>query len=222
VRWIGLALWCLLVGSASAADPDEAAIDAAEQHSQKGLEHYNAERYPEAVREMLAAYQAVPDAALLYNIARIYQTMQEPDLAVEYFHRFVKSPDAAPDTVQRALAYLTELREQEVAPVVAPAPVESAQPLAVARSPAVNWQVVPVIVGASGLATGVVAGLLAASAQATYLDADVDYDERLLAQDRGRKLALWADVGWTFSALGSGIYWAATPRGTQVSIGRRW
>jgi tetratricopeptide (TPR) repeat protein len=215
-------LWCLLVGSASAADPDEAAIDAAELHSQKGLEHYNEERYPEAVREMLAAYQAVPDAALLYNIARIYQTMQEPDLAVEYFYRFVKSPDADPDTVQKALAYLAALREQAAALVAAPASVEPVRPVAVARVPSVNWQVVPLIVGASGLATGVVAGLLAASAQATYLDADVDYDERLLAQGRGRKLALWADVGWTFSALGSGMYWAVSPRATQVSIGSRW
>ena len=215
-------MWCLLVGSASAADPDEAAIEAAELHSQKGLEHYNAKRYPEAVREMLAAYQAVPDAALLYNIARIYQTMQESDLAVEYFHRFVKSPDADPDTVQKALDHLVDLREQPARPVQAPTTIEAAQPIAATPVPIGNWRKVPLIVGAGGMATGVVAGLLAASARATYLDVDIDYSERLVAQDRGRKLALWADVGWTFSALGSGIYWVARPRGAQVSIEGRW
>ena len=215
-------MWCLLAGSAEAADPDEAAIEAAELHSQKGLEHYNAERYPEAVREMLAAYQAVPDAALLYNIARIYQTMQEPDLAVAYFHRFVKSPDADPDTVQKALAHLADLREQPAKSAPAPVAIEAVQPVVATPVPLRNWQRAPLIVGAGGLVTGVVAGLLAVSARATYLDVDVDYMERLDAQERGRKLAMWADVGWTFSALGSGIYWVASPRGTQVAFEGRW
>ena len=203
-------------------------------HSQKGLEYYNAERYPEAVREMLAAYQAVPDAALLYNIARIYQTMEETDLAVEYFYRFVKSTDADPDTVQKALDYLAELRAQptvkvespEVAPAPAPAAVvqQPVEPLVAAPDPVPTRRLaaLPLAVGVGGLATGVVAGVLAASARATYLDTELDYAERLLAQERGRGMALVSDVGWTLTAVGVGWHFLGRPTGAQVSFGGRW
>ena len=201
-------------------------------HSQKGLDYYNAERYPEAVREMLAAYRAVPDAALLYNIARIYQTMDETDLAVEYFYRFVKSTDADPDTVQKALDYLAELRAQpavkvetpELAPAPAPAVQPSVEPLVAAPAavPTRRFGALPLAVGAGGLATGVVAGVLAASARATYLDADLDYEERLLAQERGRSIALVSDVGWTLTVFGLGWHFVGRPTGAQVSFGGRW
>ena len=79
VRLLGCIALFLCCRLAHGQTYDESAIEKAENHSRLGVEHYQAGRYAEAIREMLAAYQAVPDAALHYNVARIYQ-------AVSYRH----------------------------------------------------------------------------------------------------------------------------------------
>jgi tetratricopeptide (TPR) repeat protein len=236
-------LGLLLGGAATAAEPatrdaqapetaaaaPETAVEAAERHNQLGLEHYHAKRYPEAVGEMLAAYRAVPDAALLYNIARIYQTIGEKDLAISYFHRFVKSPDAEPATVEKAVARLAELRSpaSPVVPVLETArpSVQSTAPLveAPAAEPVSIWRRGSFAVGAVGVVTAVVTGGLAAAEHGKYLDSELGYDERLAAQARGERLVLWSDLSWVLAVVGGGgAVWAGTSNGVGMRIGVRW
>ena len=80
------------VAAQESAAPPTAPDQRAETHSRRGVELYAQGKLPEAVREMLKAYEYAPEPGLLYNIARIYQKMGERDLAQHYFKQFVKQP----------------------------------------------------------------------------------------------------------------------------------
>ena len=100
------------VAAQESAAPPTAPDQRAETHSRRGVELYAQGKLPEAVREMLKAYEYAPEPGLLYNIARIYQKMGEPQLALDFFSRFVKEPTADPDRVQKALGHMTTLRQE--------------------------------------------------------------------------------------------------------------
>ena len=103
----------VFVTSAFANSPTKEAAALAEKHSRQGVEHYQAGRYPEAVAEMLSAYQAVPDPDLLYNIARIYEKLSEFEIAISYYQRFVVSDGADPERVKKALEHVQRLKKEE-------------------------------------------------------------------------------------------------------------
>ncbi|HCP46616.1 MAG TPA: hypothetical protein DIU15_11260 [Deltaproteobacteria bacterium] len=108
---LAIGLLCSLPSSSAWAEELGAAA-AAEAANQRGLEAYAEGRYPEAVEAMLEAYQHFPDPALLFNVARIYEAMDEPALALSTYERFVQDPEADPDTVRRALEALSTLRDE--------------------------------------------------------------------------------------------------------------
>ena len=207
-----------VAGPAMADSPDaDPATQAAtaEEHSLRGVELYQAGKLPEAVTEMLKAYELAPEAGLLYNIARIYHKMDQTDLAQHYYKEFVKDPGADPDRVAKALAHLGTLEKQAAAaarPAVAPASAPTQAPTVVRASSessgggglqAAAW--VTLGVSAATLITGGLLGGLALSAAGDVSDSNASYDDKLHAQDSAKSLALGADV-----TLGIGAALAAT------------
>jgi hypothetical protein len=76
-----------------------------------------AEAYASAAYEQ--ALSVAPNAALvLYNIARIYDVgLHSRGLAIDYYHRFIAAPGAAPEHIVNARARIAELEAAERAAV---------------------------------------------------------------------------------------------------------
>ena len=203
-----------------AATPETEA--SAEEHSRRGVEFYAEGKLPEAVREMLKAYELAPEPGLLYNIARIYQKMGQRDLATPYLKEFVTQPGADPDTVQKALQHLEALKrapaasmpravppppapEPEPTPEPAPAPTEPGPAPAPAESSSIDllgW----ITLGTGG-ATLIVAGVLgglALSADGVVNDLNADTADRAAAQQDVEDFGLGADI-----CIGVGVAAAA-------------
>ncbi len=190
--------------------------NSAEEHSRRGVEFYAAGKLPEAVREMLKAYELAPEPGLLYNIARIYQKMGERDLAMHYFKKFVTLDGADPDRVQKALQHLEELKNARPAPTVSsplpePTVVESPPHAAVKVAPeaskmsadGIGWTLVSV--GGAVVAAGAVLGVLALDSAAELDDPILLVDEKIAVQQSAQNMALGADI-----ALITGTAVAAT------------
>jgi len=189
----------------------------AEEHSRLGVEYYQQGLYKEAVREMMLAYEAVPDATLLYNVARIYQKMEQPDLATGFFKRFVAHEGADPDTVKDALGHMesiargessaksnaTEVQNldpvqaEEVPPVASVEEPAEVLPAVAVRRPAA---IVTGVAAGSSFAVMAVTGALAISRNQDAKNHAVEWEARLAARAEADGLGLVADV-----TLGIGI-----------------
>jgi tetratricopeptide (TPR) repeat protein len=198
----------VLAPSAHAEDP--ATTTNAEQHSKRGVELYAEGKLPEAVSEMLKAYELAPAPGLLYNIARIYQKMGQRDLAVHYLKGFVTQPGADPDRVQKALKHLEELKrnpfktprleapsEESTSPapppsVEAPDAVTAVSAEPSGRDDTLAW--VALASGGAALVVGGVLGGLALSSAADLSDPALGYQAKVDAQGASRGLALGADI----------------------------
>ena len=182
----------------------------AEEHSRRGVEFYAEGKLPEAVREMLKAYELAPEAGLLYNIARIYQKMGQRDLATHYLKEFVTQPGADPDTVQKALQHLEALKRapaasmpRAVPPPPAPEPEPTPQPASAPAEPEptpapaesssidlMGW--ITLGTGGAALVVGGVLGGLALGGD--LADPDATLEDKRATQDDMRSLALGADI----------------------------
>ena len=188
----------------------------AEAHSKLGVELYAAGKLPEAVREMLKAYELAPEPGLLYNIARIYQKMGERDLALHYFKKFVTLDGADPDRVQKALQHLEALKTVRVTPVLtvdqAPPPAPEAPSPAASEAPIVLQETTPhtspdrslewslIASGGAAIVIGGVLGVLALDSASSLEDAAASYEAKRVSQQDAKDFALGSDI-----ALGVGI-----------------
>jgi len=203
----------------------------AEEHSKRGVEFYAEGELPEAVREMLKAYELVPEPGLLYNIARIYQKMGEEDLATHYFKKFVTFEGADPDRVQKALTHLEDLKakpkpapelEAQPAPADPPQSGDATAPPGNAEAAPVSGEANPTRAndskgnftawsliggGGTGVALGVVLGTLALKNAGDLDDPLLTYDDKLASQQSSRDLALGADISMALgiAATGTGL-----------------
>lgn len=113
----------------------------AEQLAQEAFEAYQAGRHIDAVALYRRAYRAAPSAAMLYNLARIYDVgLRDGPLAVDFYRQYIADPGAEPDRLVTANERLLALRAAESAeraeregaeaqgPAAAPAPRPSSPP----------------------------------------------------------------------------------------------
>jgi tetratricopeptide (TPR) repeat protein len=163
---------------ASAADAS-AATESAEQLAERAFQLHAAGRYAEAIATYLQAYVVSSAAATLFNIATIYdRKLHEPELAADYYRRYLRAPDAEPELVQKANSRLValkqaaddEARARKSVSLPAPSPTAasaappepSSEPRGVPR--ASTWRTAGLVIGAAGaagLGASVVLGLLA-------------------------------------------------------------
>jgi len=141
-----LALLAALSFPALAAEPETVAADGAvalsEQKAAQAFEAYQARRFTEAVALYVEANDASPNADILYNIARIYDTkLGDRPLAINFYRHYITDPGAVPERIQLANERLVALRDAEAAasqpsPAAAAPPPRSWAPRALPRSPA--------------------------------------------------------------------------------------
>ena len=159
---VGLTL--SLPGAALAGQTDgseaDAAIESAEHKAAQAFEAYQAKRFAEAVGLYVEAYDASPNADILYNIARIYDTkLGDRALASTFYRRYITDPGAVADRIQLANERLVALREAELAATQSPPAAGGPAASAAARAPsarAPGWTGTE-LTGTVLAATGVVA-----------------------------------------------------------------
>jgi len=94
-------LMLALAGALSApqdAFADNADEEIARAHFQTGLSYYDSNRFEPAVKEFLEAYRLSRRPALLYNIGRTYEKLDDPGRATVYYRRYL---DAEPSAIER-------------------------------------------------------------------------------------------------------------------------
>jgi hypothetical protein len=101
------------------APADAAVVARAEAYASAAYEAYLRKAYVQAVALYEQALAVAPNAALvLYNIARIYDVgLHSRGLAIDYYHRFIAAPGAAPEHILNARARIAELEAAERAAV---------------------------------------------------------------------------------------------------------
>jgi tetratricopeptide (TPR) repeat protein len=107
---------------------------------QKGQEFFKAGQFVDAVKSFKKAYAFKPLPALLYNIGITYRKMNENELSIFYFDKFLKESPA--DAANRADAQkqLEELRAQKGGPGMLPGSDKESEP--VAAAPPSEWKTV--------------------------------------------------------------------------------
>ena len=99
----------LMASPASAQD----ARAEARQHYQRALELFGEERYEGALVEFEAAYAAVPNPALLYNIGNVHAALGHAVEAVDAYEAYLRDAEGiAPDRRTEVQASLTRQRDR--------------------------------------------------------------------------------------------------------------
>jgi hypothetical protein len=77
--------------------PGPDVVAAAKQHAKQGTTFYNLDRHAEALAEYEAAYLAVPDAALLFNIAQCHRKLGHDKEALAFYKTYLRNAPRAPN-----------------------------------------------------------------------------------------------------------------------------
>jgi outer membrane receptor for ferrienterochelin and colicin len=133
----------LLVGALtpSFAHADERAE--ARRHFRAGLALVSQRRFTEAIAEFEEANRILPNANVLYNIARAYADAEQYDRAIEYYQRYLGNDVADRVEVERLVRDLEQRRRATNAPSPTPPP----PPPPPGPSPTVDPNQGPVSVG---------------------------------------------------------------------------
>jgi hypothetical protein len=101
-------------GDAATPENPTAAREARE-HFRAGIEHYQARRFREAIREFELAAALVPSADLWFNIARSHEQLGEWSQAADFYRRYLRDRVDPPDRaqVEALIAALGERAEAE-------------------------------------------------------------------------------------------------------------
>ena len=195
------------------AAPEEGKVEEVEDLAKRAKAHYAGKRYSEAVATYLKAYYAAPAAAVLYNIAHIYdRKLHESDLAADFYRRYISSPDADPIAVKKATNRLQELKAEKAAralkaqmtpvkitpPVVVPVkPTPAPAPMSTPQEPPSSALrtigIITSVVGVGLITGGVVMGLKADQNLESF-KLSTDLAEKKGFRDDGETQALVADV----------------------------
>jgi len=104
---------------AFAASPARAANPAtptvtAEQLAEEAYQEHASGNDAEAIATYLRAYELSHAAAILFNVATIYdRKLSERGLAEDFYRRYLLTPDAEPELVRKANARLTALKRED-------------------------------------------------------------------------------------------------------------
>lgn len=207
-------LFCLLAGLLPAAalgqEPPPSgtpADETAQRLSDEGLEAYRAGKYEAAARLYKQAFQVRGDPALLYNLARTYEKMGKPGLALEYYRRYLVAEGTDPKLRARAEERVSQLSGAAAAPqpqtqatpppaASSPPPEKSQQKKPLSPGSKLLWAGVGMgAVGVAGLAVGI--GLYGAAASAYgEFGATSDELDKVAARDRAQRFAVGSAVGY--------------------------
>lgn len=125
-------LLVLIFVTGGSARADE--IELARQHYAQGSKDFDLGLYDKAIQEYMAAYDAKPDPALLYNIAQAHKLAGHPMEAVRFYRTYLsRVPDApyAEEVRAKVVELQKAIAQQQRAQAMPPdqiQPLDSAQP----------------------------------------------------------------------------------------------
>jgi tetratricopeptide (TPR) repeat protein len=210
-----VALVCAAVAPAYAISEDD---ERAKAHFLAGQSYYDQASYTDALREFNEAYRISKRPALLYNIARCHEALEQYDDAVKMLERYLQEDPQTEDRVS-VETHIANLKGRGVhrgpgepdvgRPPPRPQPVAQPQPPPQPTTPpppAHRKRVATWVVGGIGV------GLLAA-ALGTGVASQLDYNDlssKCMANmcdpseqkkiDSGKRLAIATDVLWPIGA----------------------
>ncbi|MBL8786080.1 MAG: hypothetical protein JNJ59_14365 [Deltaproteobacteria bacterium] len=181
-------------------------------------------RFADAIRLYLDAWEAAPAASILYNVAFIYdKRLSDPELAIDYYERAARAPDADQALIDKARQRVETLRAElgkkppkdppkdppKKDPPKDPPKKDPPQddPLEVDPRPGLG-PILVTIGGGALLTGGLVVGIFANKTHGDFAGAETPAEKREL-QSRGKSQSLIADVlmGAGVLTLGAGLVW---------------
>ena len=233
-----------LAGTSLAAPTDNDTTARIERLAQQASARYKADDFVEAVELYLEAYRLGEAAALLYNVAVIYdRKINDRELAITYYRRYITAPDADPAAVSRATARVQVLKQEQAkadadrraeelaaakrrkeaeearlnpppeAPRAVSSTVRQAEP-----DRTVGWIVTGV--GAVALGVGAGFGVGAASDQTAFNESEL-LNEKKDLREKGSQKALVADIlmGVGVAAIITGVVLVLTAEADPPAVG---
>jgi tetratricopeptide (TPR) repeat protein len=198
----------------------------------QAVEQYSSGRYEKAIDTFKAAYAINEEPEILYNIARCYERLAQPESALEWYEKFIALPGTTVDlrtkaleniaSLRREISILEAMRQGKKPPPEQPQD-EVGQPSSGAISPPqdgaqesepdspmtpmklAGWILVGA--GGAGIVAGGIFGGLALSEKSKFDDAGFD-KERLDYRDNIERNALIFDIG-VFGGIGLAAVGAA-------------
>lgn len=172
-----------------------------EELSAQAAAAYGEARYADSIELFKQAYALQPVPNLLFNIAKVYEKMEDWDRAEDYYREFIKSPDADARAREVALERIDAIKEiKRLAAEAAKEPVEEPVKQPVEQPPPTvakkKANVAPWIVLGSGVVlagTGAVFGVMASGTQSDF-EAAPTPEEKQELRSTGKTQALVADV----------------------------
>lgn len=208
-----------LSGVALAADtPPREPTARAEWLSSRAEQAFADGRFSDAIKLYLDAWEAVPSAAILYNVAFIYdRRLQDPDLAIQYYDRAAASADADAGLVEKARARVAAIRAERNKK---PPPIE---PDPEPETGGAGLPLGPILVMGGGGALflgGVAMGFVASGTEDDFKSATTVSDKRSL-QSAGQTQAVVADilmVGGLLTAAGGLLWYLLDSPGSEQRV----
>jgi tetratricopeptide (TPR) repeat protein len=222
----------LLLGAIAASAPATSAAQepTADEYADQGYKKYEKGEFAEAIALYMRGFKISQDARILFNVAQIYdRKIQDRELAIEYYRRYLKSTTTEADLIKKATDRIRQLQEQTApaaptasgAPAQASAapPVNQAPPAPVERSSAPVWigWTATGLLAAGAVVTGLVASSRASDARKISFSAGASgpADDRMSS---AKTMALVSTLltGGAVLAGGVTIYLSVTPRSTTA------
>jgi hypothetical protein len=127
-------------GTARAAGPSEADIEAAKVHYQSGAQYYEGGSYDDAIREFNEAYRLSKATALLYNISQAYEKKGDYANARDFLKRYIDAGELEegelPGLHEKLRTFDQKLKEQpKPPPREAPRPTPPPPPAPTVTAP---------------------------------------------------------------------------------------
>ncbi len=190
----------------------------AKAHFLAGQSYYDQASYNDALREFNEAYRISKRPALLYNIARCHEALEQFPEAVQMLQRYLDEDPTTSDreAVETRIRNLKERQERAQKPPEPPKPTPQPPPPAVVTPPTTppapahrkrlaTWIVGGIGVGAlaAALGTGIASQLsyndLKSKCTGNVCDPNAVADAQHKI-DQGKKLALATDILWPIGA----------------------
>lgn len=195
----------------------------ARKEYKKGLEHFEASQYEEALTCFLRVYRIEQNPILVYNMARSFEALKRYEDAASHYEEYLKLDPKASDRGSVSLTIKT-LRALGTPPTASAdssvsSSTEEAQELKDRREATSNrtiWGWSALGTGSALLIGGALMGVEAMN-QSETLDQERDFDRWKVLYDERETSALWADGLYVGGAalIGVGIYFLLSSDSNQ-------